>query len=246
MIAPTTGHPGWRAVWQAKGESPPPLSGGPEQVVRSLMALAGYDSATSSLDPETHYVQVRYVLDRLAIRPTDTVYEVGCGAGSMLYSLRPACAGVGGSDFAESLVAVAREVLGDGDLTVADAREVPAEPAYDVVLSNGVFIYFPDEEYARAVLHRMIAKARRAVAVLDVNDAATQAEFEAVRQTRQGANQGQYSDLRQLYLDRDFFHRVAGELGLTCRTEDSVMTNSANGGYRFNAVLFKPDRPERS
>lgn len=235
-----TGHPGWRAVWQAKGEAPPPLTGSHDDVVRGLMALAGYDSATSSLDPETHYVQVRYLLDRLAIRPTDTVYEVGCGAGSMLYSLRPSCAAAGGSDFAESLVELARRVLGAGDLTVAEASAVPPEPAYDVVLSNGVFIYFPDEQYARQVVHRMVAKARRAVAVLDVNDAATRAEFEAVRQARQGPRRTGYADLQQLYLDRDFFGRIAEELGLVCRIEQSVMTNSANGRYRFNALLFKP------
>jgi cyclopropane fatty-acyl-phospholipid synthase-like methyltransferase len=241
-----TGHPGWRAVWQAKGAAPPPLTGEPDQVVRRLMALAGYDSATSSLDPETHYVQVRYVLDRLDIRPTDTVYEVGCGAGSMLYSLRPACAAVGGSDFADSLVALARQVLGAADLAVLEANAVPPEPAYDVVLSNGVFIYFPDPDYARQVVHRMVAKARRAVGVLDVNDAATRAEFEAVRQARQGPRRAGYGDLAQLYLDREFFHRIADELDLACRTEDSVMTNSANGRYRFNALLFKPDPPERS
>jgi SAM-dependent methyltransferase len=225
---------GWHAVWQAKGVDAPPLSGDRDQVQRGLMRLAGYDSATSSLDPETHYVQVRYLLDRLGIRSTDTVYEVGCGAGSMLYSLQPRCAGVGGSDFADSLIALARQVLGAEDLTVAEARAVPAEPAYDVVLSNGVFLYFPDEAYARDVVLAMVAKARRAVAVLDVNDAATRDEFEAVRRARNGSGY-----LPQLYLHRWFFHAIAEELGLECSTEDSVMTNSANGKYRFNALLFK-------
>lgn len=230
---------GWQAVWQAKGADPPPLTGDREQVQRGLMALAGYDSATSSLDPETHHVQVRYIMDRLAIRPTDTVYEVGCGAGSMLYSLQPACAAVGGSDFADSLVAIARAVLRADDLTVAEARAVPPEPAYDVVISNGVFLYFPDQAYAREVVLAMVAKARRAVAVLDVNDTATRDEFEAVRQARQGPRRGRYTGLSQLYLDRGFFHGIARELGLGCHTEDSVMTSSANGKFRFNALLLK-------
>jgi SAM-dependent methyltransferase len=234
-----TADAGWRAVWHAKGMDPPPLTGDRDRVQRGLMALAGYDSATSSLDPETHYVQVRYIMDRLGIRTSDTVYEVGCGAGSMLYSLQPDCTAVGGCDFAESLIALARDVLGADDLTVAEARAMPLEPAYDVVLSNGVFLYFPDEAYAREVVFGMVAKARRAVAVLDVNDAATREEFEAVRKARQGPRRGGYTGLSQLYLDRGFFHRIADELGLVCRTEDSVMTNSANGKYRFNALLFK-------
>lgn len=237
-----TGSGGWHAVWQAKGEQPPPLTGDPDQVLRGLMALAGYDSATSSLDPETHYVQVRYVRDRLAVQPTDTVYEVGCGAGAMLYSLQPDCAAVGGCDFADSLVALAGEVLASDDLTVAEAVAVPPEPRYDVVLSNGVFLYFPDEAYAERVVRAMAAKARRAVAVLDVNDRATMDEFEAVRRQRQGTGQREYRALSQLYLDRDFFRRLGDELGLECRIEESVMTGSANGKYRFNALLYRSER----
>lgn len=233
---------GWRAVWQTKGEQAPPLQGSRDEMLRGLMALAGYDSATSSLVPQTHQVQVDYVLDRLGVRASDTVYEVGCGAGAMLFSLRPSCAAVGGIDFAGSLVALARSVLDSDDLAVGEATELPPRPPYDLVLSNGVFLYFPDEAYARRVVHAMAGKARRAVAVLDVNDLATRAEFEAVRRARQGARGQRYADLRQLYLDRGFFRRLGEELGWRCEIDDSVMTNSANGKYRFNALLFNPER----
>jgi SAM-dependent methyltransferase len=233
--------PQWHDVWQAKGRTAPALTGDPDDVLRGLMALAGYDSATSSLAPETHLVQVNHILEKLAVRPTDTVYEVGCGAGAMLYSLRPACAAVGGIDFADSLVAVARGVLDSTDLTVGEAIGMPVEPRYDVVLSNGVFLYFPDEEYAERVARLMVSKARRAIAVLDVNDLALRDEFEAVRRARQGGAAPGYTDLRQLYLDRGFFRRLGAELGWTCEVHDSVMTNSANGKYRFNALLFNPE-----
>ena len=229
-------------MWQAKGRNAPALAGAPDDVLRGLMSLAGYDSATSSLAPETHLVQVNHILEKLAIRPADTVYEVGCGAGAMLYSLRPACAAVGGIDFADSLIAVARKVLDSADLTVGEAIGMPVEPRYDVVLSNGVFLYFPDEAYAGRVVRAMVGKARRAVAVLDVNDLALKAEFEAVRRARQGGSATAYADLRQLYLDRDFFRALAAELGWTCEVHDSVMTNSANGKYRFNALLSNPER----
>jgi SAM-dependent methyltransferase len=241
-VTGTTAHEGWRTVWQAKGTAAPDLSGGPDPVLRGLMTLAGYDSATSSLDPETHHAQVRYVRDRLRIRPTDSVYEVGCGAGAMLYSLRPGCSAVGGCDFADSLVTLARTVLDSTDLTVCDAADVPESPPYDVVLSNGVFLYFPDPAYARQVVLNMAAKARRAVAVLDVNDAARREEFEAVRRQRQGREHAGYIDLPQLYLERDFFRRLGEELNMLCEIDNSVMINSANGGYRFNALLFNPER----
>ena len=58
----------------------------------------------------------------------------------------------------------------DGDFAVAAADQLPSEPVFDAVVSFGVFMYFPDLAYADRVLAAMTAKARTAVAILDVPD----------------------------------------------------------------------------
>lgn len=221
-------------MWQAKGKRA--LAERRPLDLHELAALAGYDSPTSALDLTQYDRQLRYLVDALGVGPADTVYEVGCGAGALLCSLQNMCARVGGSDYAPALVDVARTVVDSDDLAVAEARAVPAEPRYDVVVSNGVFLYFPDAGYAWDVVAAMAAKARRAVGVLDVNDLAGRAEHERAR--RAAYRPGGRSELGQLYLDRAGFRTVADRLGMTCAIEDSVMTGSVNGRFRYNVLMF--------
>lgn len=227
----------WHRVWQAKGAS---RAVAKDSSLGVLMELDGYHSPTSSTALEDHEVQFRYIRDTLRIRRDDSVYEVGCGAGALLYWLRSRCGSVGGADFAGSLVEHAQTALPDAtDLRHCEARDIEPVPRYDVVVSNGVFIYFGDEGYAREVLHRMIAKARRAIGVLDVNDADRRAEFEAVRRASQGPQVREYTGLEQLYLHRSFFWEIAAEHGLRCLIEDSPMPNSVNARYRYHVAMFK-------
>lgn len=229
----------WHDVWQRKGERFAALGGRVPSMVE-LAALSGYDSRTSALDLTEFDRQRDHIVASLGITEADMVYEVGCGAGALLHCLEPLCAGVGGSDYAPALVDVAQTVLSSTDLEVFDAAELNPLPRYDVVLSNGVFIYFPSPEYARKVLGLMIAKATRAVGVFDVNDATRRKQHRAVRHAAYGeeAVQGQ---LQQLYLDRAFFSSVADELGVTCVIRDSVMTGSINGRYRYNVVMVRTE-----
>jgi trans-aconitate methyltransferase len=206
------------------------------------MELNGYHSATSALSVGDHEVQFQQAVDGLNISPRDTVFEVGCGAGAFLYWLRPRCASVGGLDYAESLLAHARRVLSPAaDFQHGEARSLAVTPQYDVVLSNGVFIYFPDEQYAYDVLCRMIQKSRRAIGILDVNDATHRREYEKLRAISQGDQRSRYEGLQQLYLGREFFERVAAERGLSCRIENSRLLNSVNGRFRYHVWLRKDD-----
>lgn len=227
----------WYDVWQRKGERFA-ASGRVVPGRAELAALSGYDSRTSALDLGEFDRQRDHIAASLGIGANDTVYEVGCGAGALLHALEPLCAGVGGSDYAPALVDVARGVLDSGDVEVREASEVQPLPRYDVVVSNGVFLYFPDAEYARDVVVLMAAKARRAVGVFDVNDLARREEHQAARRAAYGADAAT-GGLRQLYLDRAFFTSLAATLGLSCVIRDSVMTGSVNGRFRYNVVMSR-------
>lgn len=230
----------WHDVWQAKGEANPVIDRRSADVLDRLMEMNGYFSPTSTTALSDHEVQLRYVVDALAVRPTDSVYEVGCGAGALLYWLSDKCGTVGGCDFAGSLLKQARAALpDDAELDECEANSIDAFPRYDVVVSNGVFIYFPDEAYARRTLDLMIAKARRAIGVLDVNDAALRDESEAVRRARQAGRPERYDGLNQLYLGTGFFEDAADRHGLRCHIERSTTPHSDNARFRYHVSLFK-------
>jgi trans-aconitate methyltransferase len=110
---------------------------------------------------------VEYVAETLDIGPGTEVFEVACGAGGFLIPLHDNGFIVGGLDANPALVAEAQAAMPAGRFITGFLTDLdPAEP-WQVVLCRA-FGSFPDVDYARGVLARMMAKATHAVAILDV------------------------------------------------------------------------------
>ena len=229
----------WYGIWEAKGSEPVILADSRDELLLSLLRLAGHDSPTASLSIEEWSTQIDYVRRTLALRPDEKVFEVGCGAGAFLYGLQRYCRIVGGLDYSRQLLRTARRVLKSNSFITAEAIRLPPIPRYDHVVSHGVFHYFPDETYAALVVRKMSAKAVRTVAVLDVNDAAKREEAREQRRNAYAKSGRPNEELSQLFLHREFFRVLADELNCYLRIDESVMRKSVNSGYRYNAFLFK-------
>lgn len=224
---------GWRRIWSGKatGATLPPAG---DERLRQLLRLDGYDSPTATLDLAAFRALVDHLAARLALAPGDSVFEVGCGAGAVLHELQARGARVSGLDYAEPLVVLARQALPGADVLCLDAAECPAHPRADHVISVGAFLYLEDERHAMAALARMMAKARRHVAVVDVNDAARR---EAALAARREAHGGEPPGPAQLFLDRHWF--AAAAPGWTVAFEDCTVAASRNSGYRYNVFMTR-------
>ena len=55
--------------------------------------------------------------------------------------------------------------------------EIDEKEKYDAVISNGVFPYFLDYEYAKKVLNKMYEKSENVIAILDIFDINKKEEF---------------------------------------------------------------------
>lgn len=230
----------WQQVWSAKGAAVQPERAPSTGTLERLMDLGGYTSPTAAGALSAYERHFRYIRDSLSIGAGDSVYEVGCGAGALLYWLRDQCATVGGADFAAPLVEHARAALpAADDLVHTDAARIDIEPRYDVVLSNGVFLYFGSSVYARTVTERMIAKATRSIGIFDVNDLDRREEALAMRQAAQQERGLDYSGLDQLFLPREFFTSIASDHGLSSRIDDTATTDSANAAYRYHVTMHR-------
>lgn len=163
----------WERIWQEKGTGGPGTVqlAGDAALLRAL-GLGGYLTNTAQVTPDAWSAYVQAIAREMALRPGDRVFEVGCGAGAFLMPLRAFGCATNGVDYSPGLVAAARQALPGGQFEVGEARKVDTAEKYDVVLSNGVFLYFPDFDYAAEVLDRMVRKSLRYTAVLDVSDAA--------------------------------------------------------------------------
>ena len=81
---------------------------------------------------------------KLLISAGDSIFEVGCGAGAFLYPFYQMGHRVAGIDYAQNLVHLAATVMPAAEIRLGEATALPTQQSYDVVVSNGVFLYFAD------------------------------------------------------------------------------------------------------
>jgi SAM-dependent methyltransferase len=221
-------------VWEARHLQPARGS-----ALAQLMAADGLDTGFGDVAEADWVAYVRRMADLLGVTPTTSVFEVGCGAGAFLYELHRQGCPVAGADRSATLVRFARAALPGGTFDVAEAIELDDTEPADVVVSSGVFLYFPSLRYARAVIELMVAKATRAVAVLDVPDAATREEALAHRIASVGGERAyreRYAGLEHLYYDRDWVADTLRSCGVVdVRVAGQDIADYENGRFRFNA-----------
>ena len=100
-----------------------------------------------------------------AVRPNDTVLEVGCGAGTLLAPLAAATGApnrVTGIDISSTMLALARSrAPACVTLTEADAQVAPLGGPYDVIVSRFGLMFFADPDAAFTNLHAALAPGGR-------------------------------------------------------------------------------------
>lgn len=226
----------WQAIWQKKGLQP-----AGSDVLKTLMNMDGFDTSLSEVTTQDFRAFADRVADVLELDPRESYYEVGCGAGAFLHCLRDRIARAGGIDYADSLIAVARRHVASDDLTVGEAAALPLVPEYDAVVAAGCFMYFPDLEYAAAVLNRMMRKARRVFGATDVNDLARKEDMLTIRRAKlsPGEYERRYEGLEQLFIARAWFEDFARRHDLRCIFTKHPMPNYFYVNYRYNVYFFK-------
>jgi trans-aconitate methyltransferase len=223
----------WNEIWEARS-----LDAARGSTLAALMAADGYDTAYGALDEGAWRAFVERTAARLGIEAGASVFEVGCGAGAFLLPLHERGCRVGGLDASSSLIGYARAAMPEGRFTHAEALSLDAAERHDFVVSCGVFLYFPSLDYTRAVIAKMVASARRGVALMELGDQAKEAHAALLRRGKMGQAEYEerYRGLDHLYLDKGWVRALLAELGATdIVIEDQRIDGYANASYRFNA-----------
>ncbi len=229
----------WQQIWEKRGLTPDQAAQ-KALTLDTLIALDGFDSGAGKISPVDWQEYARRISDKLQLHAGDSVFEVGCGAGAFLYALtqhQPLA--VGGLDYAAGLIAAAQQAMPAGDFHAQSADDLAVEPHYDVVIANSVFHYFSPEQAAK-VLQLMWQKASRAIAVLDVPHADTQAACERMR--RDALSEAEYEEkyrgLHHTYYTPAWF---AAQLSAVNHDAfESCVPNYAQSQYRFSILFHKP------
>jgi SAM-dependent methyltransferase len=227
-------------VWRRRGLDATDLPDDADRLTLA-MRLNGYDGPTSGgVGPDDFAELARSWADRAGCGRDDSVYEVGCGAGSFLAAIERAtgCTRLAGCDLSPGLVEAGRSILPHLALDVADAAVFPLEPQVDHAVSFGMFFYLASTDDAAQVLQRMVRKATRSVSVLDVPDVRLAAQAEAHRRALWGVAEYEqrYAGLDHLYFEQSWFREQLPEPHWHVDISPQSLANYDNAPFRFNVV----------
>jgi hypothetical protein len=232
---------GWSEIW--KNRSCNPADPDRPITLEDLLRVNGYDTGTGRITPPDFEEYARRVAEICGIRPGDSLFEVGMGGGAFLLPWYRAGHPVGGLDYSSALVYLAQQAMPDARdaFFVGEASRMSTRKKYDIILSNGVFLYFPDLEYARTVVAKMIRKSKKTIAILDIPDKAHQEMCEKFRRESlpPGEYVQRYRGLEHMYFSRPWFHELAEASGLDISISDQHIPHYGNSRFRFNVVLQK-------
>ncbi len=231
----------WSEIW--KNRSCNAADPNHPLTLEDLLRVNGYDTGTGRISSDDFEEYARLVTEICKIQPGDSLFEVGMGGGAFLLPWYRAGHPVGGLDYSAALVSFAQVAMPDARHTflVGDASRMNTRKKYDIVVSNGVFLYFPDLKYARTVVEMMIEKSQKTIAILDIPDLAQQENSEKFRHASlpPGEYEKRYRGLDHLYFARSWFCEIAEASGLGISVSDQHIPHYGNSRFRFNVVMKK-------
>ena len=216
------------------------------QVIIELKRIAGWDShgSTSTIAFEEFKKEYEYIRDNLKLGKGDgnRVFELGCGSGANLYFLLKDGFKIGGSDYSKSMVDITKKVIGEENLIecfCGDAAELPTDIKYDAVFSLSVFQYFENLDYAEKVLNRMIDKAEKSIAVVDIFNEDTKAAYLNYCKENIENYDERYKDLPKFFMPKDFFIKYAAKNNLDVTFDRYRMKGYWNDDFIFDCFMYK-------
>lgn len=229
----------WYDIWQKKA------SNVKENLnLEDLIAIDGFDTGAGYFPMESWMSFVNAVEGKLNIRKSDYVLEVGCGGGAFLLPSYEKGIKVCGIDYAENLIGICKKVMPQGKFKVDEACSLPFDnEQFDVVLSNSVYQYFPDIDYAERSFKEMIRilKIGGRGAILDINDLQKKIEFESFRRAKLDPETYErlYRNISHMYYSKAWFIKLGNQYNLKYEIYDQDIPEYKNSQFRFNFYFVK-------
>ena len=236
----------WQELWNNRKINFEELNAQDEaRLIIELKRIVGWDFKDASIAVDEFRKEYGYIRSNLGLSGNmfrGGIFEVGCGSGANLYFLRKDGFKVGGSDYAENLLDVAKKVIGAENLVeciAGEAVDLPTKIKYDAVFAAGVFYHFPDLNYVEKVLDRMVAKAKRSVGILRILNADTEADYFKYRRERVKNYDELYKNLPKLFISKDFFREYAARNNLEIKFDQHHIEGFWNEPFNFDCFLYK-------
>lgn len=235
----------WKQIWEQRSLNDLQINDS-ENTFMELKRCDGFDVLEDGLTYQSFYQQHTRMKKEIEYDiKTDyefnSVFEVGCGCGANLYLFQQEGKICGGIDYSHSLIEIAKKVLGNSMLecTCDEAINLNTTVKYDVIISNSVFSYFMDYEYAWNVLEKMNDKCLRNIAVIDIFDKNKENEFYEYRRRMIPDYDNRYEGLDKLFYPKLFWLKFAEQSNMDIKFSQAGMDGYWNNDFVYSCYLYK-------
>ena len=224
----------WKSIWEKRE-----IKEDNSSILSRLISADGFDTGFGTILESDWIAYVEYISNKLNLKESDSIYEVGCGSGAFLYYFYKKGHKVGGVDYSSPLIKIAKKYISNKNFSLKEANQLTIVEKYDYVVSNGVFFYFSSHTYAKDVLSLMLKKANKGIAILEVNDFSKKEESMKLRKGYLSDEEynKRYKGLEHLYYKKEWFLNFAKEYNLKIDIEQQNINNYTNNMYRFNVFI---------
>lgn len=235
----------WKSIWDKKRLDKLDLNRNEFDIFCDLKKADGFDV---SVHDEQNYFQAFYhewlemyqLVNEFTKNELHSVYEVGCGSGVNLYLFQnriKECA-LGGLDYSQGLIDIAKNVVCDADLVCGSAQNLDTAIKYDLVMADSVFQYFSSEEYAQDVLNKMILKSNKLVYISELHDITLREEWLAYRRKSMDDYDQIYEGLDKMFYSKEWITDIATQHNKQVRFTKGNNPEYWNSKYIFNCFIF--------
>lgn len=232
----------WQKIWSEKKQvKDKNISLG------SLIEADGFDTGVGSYTPKSWEMMVTDFCNRVKIKDTDNVIEIGCGSGAFIYAANDICkANWYGIDYSESLIRTAKNAIPNGTFIVDEAvNQNFSETLFDVAFSHSVFHYFPNKDYAEACLKIWCSKLKTNghLVLLDINDSKKEQTYYSGRAKKYCSREEyekNYMGLNHLFFDKIELTSFLTNIGMSAfEFFPHKVSDYGNAEFRFNLSCKK-------
>jgi ubiquinone/menaquinone biosynthesis C-methylase UbiE len=232
----------WKKIWSLKKQ----IEGGIISL-ESLIKADGFDTGAGSYTSDGWKMMVTDFCNRVEIKDTYNIIEIGCGSGAFIYAANDICrANWYGIDYSESLINLAKDAIPNGTFVVDEAINLNFEETlFDVVFSHSVFHYFPDKDYAKDVLRAWCSKLKKNgyLVLLDINDIEKLEIYHSQRAKEHGSPEEyekKYSGLSHLFFEKNELFEFLTNVGMAqLKFFPHKVSDYGNAKFRFNLICKK-------
>lgn len=205
----------WIDYYKRKGESE-----------TDLRQISGYDHPLAQLTEAGLKNLVNNISWLLDLQTTDSLLDIGCGAGLLTKELESNVNMVCAMDANRTMLDHAPARL---NRTLGEARSLPfTDASFDKTLCHSVIQYFPDLPYTNRSLQEMTRVTKRGgrCLVMDIPDLTNKDEYLAIKGPEN-------HNLQRLYYKKQWFQQLFPEAFIL----EQNIPDYTNSQYRFSVLI---------